>query len=116
MKTHAHSLDANATGRSGSFTQRAVQIMDVLRRTRRPMTDREVMHALGYCDMNAVRPRITELIQAGALHEAGERTDPATGKTVRTVSVDMPASGIFEAGTLEQAEQVVMYFTQQGAA
>jgi len=49
------------------------------------MTDREVAEALLFDDMNAVRPRITELVQAGSLVEVGSKQDTETGRTVRLV-------------------------------
>ncbi len=56
-----------------------------------PATDRQVRDGLyGHrpdADMNMVRPRITELLDAGALRVAGTATDEATGMTVRRVAV-----------------------------
>mgnify|MGYP003636803622 FL=1 len=49
------------------------------------VTDRQVMTALGYSDMNSVRPRLTELIKMGALLEGQSITCPVTHKTVRTI-------------------------------
>ena len=46
------------------------------------MTAREVANALGYLDMNAVRPRITELCKEGYLVEVGIKIDPVTGRRV----------------------------------
>ena len=48
-------------------------------------TDREIMQALGYKDMNAVRPRITELIKRGFLEECGSMRDPGTKRIVRLI-------------------------------
>ena len=48
-------------------------------------TDREIMNRCGFSDMNAVRPRITELIKAGKLLECGHIRCPVTGKRVRLV-------------------------------
>lgn len=50
-------------------------------------TDRQVMVGLGYREPNAVRPRITELVEAGALEEVGSVRCSFTGKTVRLVGV-----------------------------
>lgn len=49
------------------------------------MTDRQVLDRLypGSDDLNRVRPRITELIDAGHLEECGAVTCSVTGKTVR---------------------------------
>lgn len=45
--------------------KRAAAVYEAFVRMGRPVSDREVMDALGYRDMNAVRPRITEMIDAG---------------------------------------------------
>lgn len=47
------------------------------------MTAREVGHALGFYDLNAVKPRITELCGKGLLVATGKKYD---GKTKRTVA------------------------------
>lgn len=49
------------------------------------LTDRQVMRRLEFTDPNAVRPRITELIEEGWLREVGNVPDDITGKTVRLV-------------------------------
>ncbi len=72
------------------FTGRRAQIVAWLT-AHGPATDRQVRDGLyGHrpdADMNMVRPRITELLDAGALREAGTATDEATGMTVRRVAV-----------------------------
>lgn len=55
-----------------------------------PHTDREVMRGMGFSEPNAVRPRITELIDAGKLMEVGGIRCPVTGKTVRRVDIRRP--------------------------
>lgn len=52
-----------------------------------PHTDREVMVGMGFAEPNAVRPRITELIEANKLMEVGSIRCPVTGKTVRRVDI-----------------------------
>ena len=47
------------------------------------MTDRECAARLGFNDMNMVRPRITALLDKGALRFAGYAKCPTTNKTVR---------------------------------
>lgn len=47
------------------------------------MTDREIRDALGYREMNQVRPTITGLIDIGELIEAGRMTCDTTGRPVR---------------------------------
>lgn len=50
-------------------------------------TDRQVMTGLGFQDMNSVRPRISELVEAGALVEVATVIDQTTKKPVRVVDV-----------------------------
>lgn len=65
---------------------RAMMVLHTVKELNRPCTDREVMQALGFTDPNSVRPRITELIDAGLIKEAGTTTDELTGKKVRRVT------------------------------
>jgi hypothetical protein len=53
----------------------------------RPATDREICHRLGYSDMNAARPRITELVDEGELIEWGKVRDSLTGRRVRVCKI-----------------------------
>lgn len=46
------------------------------------MTAREILAVLPYTDMNAVRPRITELVQEGRLVESGSKYDTHTKRKV----------------------------------
>jgi predicted HTH transcriptional regulator len=48
-------------------------------------TDREIMQRLGFVDPNAVRPRLTALIDDGVLEECGNCEDAVTHKTVRKI-------------------------------
>lgn len=84
---HDHSLEAYDALRAntGGLSRRCGEILDALRRFGRPATDRAVMQMLSMPDMNCVRPRITELVKAGALAEAGEVICPVTGKRVRLI-------------------------------
>lgn len=52
------------------------------------MTAREIAYKLGYSDLNAVKPRLTELMQSGVLHDAGMRWDDLTGRHVTVYEVD----------------------------
>lgn len=57
-----------------------------------PMTDRQIMTGMCFCEPNAVRPRITEMIKAGLMREACSTKCDITKKTVRKVDVcDPPA-------------------------
>ena len=86
---HADSLAAHGALDQERLTGRRAQIVTWLARHGRPATDREVRDALygQAADMNMVRPRISELLDAGALREAGTARDAATGMTVRLVAV-----------------------------
>jgi len=70
---------------ANKISKRAGDVLRLLREYGYPLTDREVMKALGFTDPNAVRPRITELLDAGLITEAGNTKDELTGKTVRKV-------------------------------
>ena len=73
------------------LSDRCSEIMDLFADSEQPpTTDRQVMSILGFSDMNSVRPRITELIDAGYLMEVGKIKCPVTGKTVRVVGVKSP--------------------------
>lgn len=74
-------LEERAAGRTASF-RRAV--FELIRRSARPVTDREIMDALSEPDPNNVRPEITRLKQDGLIAEAGKVRCARTGKTVRT--------------------------------
>jgi hypothetical protein len=50
------------------------------------LTDRQILHRLRLADPNSVRPRISEMIQAGVLVEVGSAQDSESGKTVRVVA------------------------------
>lgn len=43
--------------------------------------------ALGYSDLNCVRPRITEMISDGVLVECGTKVDQTSGRHVRLCRV-----------------------------
>ena len=47
-----------------------------------PMTARCVMQVLGYSDLNSVRPRLTELVQEGAVEEVGMLWDEVSERKV----------------------------------
>ena len=83
---HANSLDAYYEGRLEDFTKRQREILKAFAQ-RGTLTDRECLAVLGYTDMNAVRPRITELIDYGVLSEVGETKCPVTEKRVRRCEI-----------------------------
>lgn len=55
--------------------------------TSKKCTDREIKELMGFGDMNAVRPRITELIKFGYIEEVGSVKCPVTNQTVRQVMI-----------------------------
>ena len=71
------------------FPNRKEQIMEIFLPSGAILSDRQVKDILGYSDMNAVRPRITELCKEGRLEEVGAKVDPVTNKKVRCVGLPM---------------------------
>lgn len=65
------------------FSLRSRMIAVVYARSGTPLTDREVGLKLGFADMNAVKPRISEMVRQGVLVECGKSWDPSTKATVR---------------------------------
>ncbi len=70
----------NASYRKLNPLARQAKILEVL--GNKEMTSREIATLLGYTDMNAVRPRITELVAMGKIEVCGAVNDPVTGRTV----------------------------------
>ncbi len=52
---------------------------------RPPMTDREIVAAMGFVDMNEVRPRINGMIELGYIVKTGDTICTVTGCKVRLV-------------------------------
>lgn len=65
-------------------TDKQTRWQKVLDAVTEPMTAREILHkVLPYSgDMNAVRPRITELVENGDLIECGKKFDETTKRNV----------------------------------
>lgn len=84
---HANSLDAHSSMERVLVGRRA-EIVAWLR-NHGPATDREIVTGLYYqgADMDLVRPRVTELLDAGVLIEAGNIRDPVTDRIVRRTSL-----------------------------
>lgn len=89
MSVHANSVDAYHQ-EEPRLSRRAAAILEWIER-HGPATDRRVMEAMGFREPNAVRPRITELIDLGSLREVRNTRCPVTGKTVRVVDVPRAA-------------------------
>lgn len=80
MTMHANST---AAYRSLNLSARCADVLRVYVEATGPLTDRECMQRLGFTDPNAVRPRSSDLIDAGLLEECGTTVDAETKKTVR---------------------------------
>lgn len=85
-RLHINSLEAFYEGQEKLFDKREKEVLSALRR-KGPMTDREVMFELCFEEPNAVRPRITTLIDDNVLEQVGKKKDAITGKTVRIVRI-----------------------------
>lgn len=90
---HQHSIDAYH-GSAPMISRRAQMVLEWIRANGRA-TDRQIVEGLGFRDMNACRPRVTELVQLGALREVGSTVCPVTGKTVRLVDVPAVQGSLF---------------------
>ena len=98
---HEHSIEAYHSEQP-RLSRRALRILDWIE-LHPKVTDREVMVGLGFTDMNSVRPRITEAVEAGALVEVGEKRCPVTGKTVRVVDLSLDQRGRRQDARMEAA-------------
>lgn len=91
MAHAAHRMHDNslATYRSEEvkLSRRAEAVLDWITE-HGPHTDRQVAYGMGFGEnLNAVRPRITELLEAARLMEVGNVRCPVTKKTVRRVDI-----------------------------
>jgi len=86
---HTNSIDAYHAV-SNILRPRERKVLDWLDQ-HGPATDRQIVTGLGFTDMNAIRPRVTELIGRGLVREVGNRRDEVTGVTVRIVDVERTA-------------------------
>ena len=83
MTVHAHSCEAFAAFRAeGAAGRRQRRILELASK-RATWTDREMAEALGFDDLNAVRPRVTEMLADGLLVECGACQCPRSGRKVR---------------------------------
>lgn len=94
MRTNIHANSIEAYHSSGPLiSKRARMVLNWITANGRA-TDRQVARGLGFQDMNACRPRITELLDLGALLEVGSVKCEVTGKKVRVVDIPRgPAQG-----------------------
>lgn len=66
---------------------RTNQILDAYELSPDPLTDRQIAEALGFADMNAVRPCITRLVRDQIIVEADAVVCGVTGRTVRACKI-----------------------------
>lgn len=85
-RTHDNTR-ATYRGIKAGMSERGRAIVAFMDQQSAPLTDRQIMRGMGFSDMNAVRPRISELIDGGVLREVGNVIDETTGKVVRLVEV-----------------------------
>lgn len=91
MSIHTHSRESFESFQAeGKLSMRQAAILQWLMANPKAFTDREIAAGMGFFDMNAVRPRITELIQQGILEECDSVRCPVTGKSVRRVRPVFP--------------------------
>lgn len=88
---HQHSIEAYHSEQP-RLSRRALSILQWLE-LHGPSTDREIVCGMGFSDMNCVRPRVTEAIDAGALVEVGEKRCSMTRKMVRIVDLSLDQKG-----------------------
>ena len=84
QKIHANSRKVNLEC-AKHFGERFLLIMNTFIRYNCELSDRQVCKQLGFSDMNAVRPRITELTTLGFLEEIGKTIE--NGRTVRVSKI-----------------------------
>lgn len=77
---HENSVESN---QKVDHETRRCEILGIFDEADGPLTDREVMKALGYTERNATAPDITGLIDAGLLIEVGKKFDEETEREVR---------------------------------
>lgn len=94
---HENSLASFDEGKPHDFTKRQLEIIRLFRIFGK-MTDRETLAASEYTDMNAVRPRITELIDRAIVCEVSSIICPVTKKRVRVCEIAPPKSSEFLPG------------------
>lgn len=61
---------------------RQVSILNVLKEHKRGLTARQLAEEMGFQDLNYVKPRLTELMQAGVIETDGKTLDMTTNRNV----------------------------------
>tara|TARA_R110000772_G_scaffold95261_2_gene193491 strand:+ start:331 stop:639 length:309 start_codon:yes stop_codon:yes gene_type:complete len=95
---HSNSVAAyDENEREQMFSKRECEIIRAFERFG-ARTDRQILALLGYTDPNAVRPRITELINKGVLEQTDDKVCPVTEKRVRICNLAPKSTGGFLPG------------------
>ena len=83
MRHETHQMHENSLIAFNTLDKhtRRLMVLACYERSGYPLTDRQVCQMLGFSDLNAVRPRITEAVQSGELVEVGKVRE--TGRPVR---------------------------------
>lgn len=81
-------------GLSNIITPRHAAIYDVLYKSKKPLTDRQIAGKLKMADPNKVRPRLTELKNMGLVTVVGTHRDKHTNKSVRKLAAVIPKDGV----------------------
>lgn len=87
MHMHNHSIEAYARLiKSGFKDSRVMEILETVKNAGKPLRDFDVLERLfpGSDDLNLVRPRLTELHQAGFLVEGPPMRNKSNTRNVRT--------------------------------
>lgn len=85
QRLHANSREAYRAERSELKARSLAILVEV--RVNGQGTDRQIKDRMGFTEMNAVRPRITELVDAGLLCEMETVKCEVTGRHVRVVNL-----------------------------
>ena len=87
---HQHSLKAYEEGMKSGFSNRELLILAFLHDHPTTFwTARQIGQKLGFSDLNGVKPRITRLLEVGAIVEGPAVKCEVTGKTVMTVAIPL---------------------------
>lgn len=85
-RMHRNSLKALQEEKDGLKT-RCQKLVNAFEKVVEPATDRQIAYAMGFTELNAVRPRITELLDKGILKQVNQVRCRVTGKLVRACTL-----------------------------
>ena len=111
--THRIHQNSRAAYRELDRQTRAETILETLGKSPVPMTDREIRDALGFTEMNMVRPTITNLLDDGRLIEVGSTLCEETKRTVRLVTV---CRGVPKPRGCETTREIIAQLRAENAA